>query len=92
MSEETLIIDEKKCLKILKTFSYYFAFICLGMFSGLIGPSMPYLSKLVNTNLDKISLILIAKPAGMFIGTVLTGYFYDSWSDYNSSFYQENLI
>ena len=40
---------------------------------------MPYLSNLVNTNLDKISLILIAKPAGMFIGTVLTGYFYDSY-------------
>ena len=79
MSGENFIIDGKKDLKIVKTLFYYYAFICFGMFSGLIGPSMPYLSELVNTNLDKISFILIAKPAGTFIGTALTGYFYDNY-------------
>ncbi|MFT2110451.1 MFS transporter [Marinomonas sp. 2405UD68-3] len=60
-----------------RTAIYCFMFIAVGLISGVLGPSLIYLSNLVSASVTEISIIFIARSVGNMLGAVIAGRVYD---------------
>jgi len=69
---------EKK-QKIVRTAAYYLSYITIGFATGIIGPTLPGLSKLAGTNLVGISYIFPILSIGYLIGSYAGGRMYDTY-------------
>ena len=67
---------EKK-QKIVRTIAYYLSYITIGFATGIIGPTLPGLSRLAGTNLVGISYIFPILSIGYLIGSYTGGRMYD---------------
>lgn len=67
---------EKK-QKIVRTIAYYLSYITIGFATGIIGPTLPGLSRLAGTNLVGISYIFPILSIGYLIGSYTGGSMYD---------------
>ena len=56
---------------------YFLSILSLGLFSALIGPSLPGLAENTGAALDRISLIFILNSLGYLLGSLLGGRAYD---------------
>lgn len=63
-----------------KTFIYFFSFMAMGMSAGLVGPTMSVLSTKFNNGIVAISLIIVVKPLGAIIGSIIAGNAYDKFN------------
>ncbi len=59
------------------TFTYYAAFIALGLMAASLGPTLTGLAENTHTQLDQISLLFTARAGGYFLGSLLAGRLYD---------------
>lgn len=59
------------------TFSYYAAFIALGVTMSIHGPALPWLARHTASRLDQISIIFAASSLGYMLGSLLGGRAYD---------------
>ncbi len=59
------------------TFGYYFLFICLGLDSAIIGPTLPALAGQTNSRLGQMGLVFLAGATGYTLGTLLGGRVFD---------------
>ena len=64
-------------LPIIQSFSYYIAFIGLGLSSAVFGPALTQLSAHTQVSLSAISTIFIANALGRTIGSFFGGRLYD---------------
>ena len=64
-------------LPIVQSFSYYIAFIALGLSSAVFGPALTQLSAHTQVTLSTISTIFIANALGRTIGSFFGGRLYD---------------
>lgn len=60
-----------------KTFTYYAAFIILGLTSAVVGPTLPALAAHTQTELSQISLLFTVGALGYLLGSVASGRLYD---------------
>ncbi len=63
--------------KLAKTAGYYAAFICLGLVSALLGPTLPGLAEHARATLGGISFIFTARSLGYLLGASRGGRLYD---------------
>jgi MFS transporter, FHS family, Na+ dependent glucose transporter 1 len=59
------------------TFGYYFLFICLGLDSAIIGPTLPALASQTNSRLGQMGLLFLAGAIGYTLGTMIGGRVFD---------------
>ena len=59
------------------TFGYYFLFICLGLDSAIIGPTLPALAAQTGSRLGQMGLLFLAGASGYTLGTMLGGRVFD---------------
>lgn len=59
------------------TLLYFLAFIGLGMFTSILGPTLPSLAKHTSSNLAQIGFLFIARSFGYLIGSLGGGRAYD---------------
>ena len=60
-----------------KTFSYYAAFIALGLVNASLGPTLPGLAALTGTQISEIGFLFTARSLGYLLGSMLGGRLYD---------------
>jgi FHS family Na+ dependent glucose MFS transporter 1 len=60
-----------------RTFGYYFLFICLGLDSAIIGPTLPALAGQTNSRLGQMGLVFLVGAIGYTLGTMLGGRVFD---------------
>lgn len=60
-----------------QTASYYLSSLTVGLFSALIGPSLPYLAENTSSALNEISQIFILLSLGYLLGSFLGGRAFD---------------
>jgi MFS transporter, FHS family, Na+ dependent glucose transporter 1 len=63
--------------KINKTAGYYAAFLCLGLATAVMGPTLPDLAENTQSQLSQISLLFTARSIGFLGGALLGGRIYD---------------
>lgn len=63
--------------KISKTAAYYYAFIVLGLITGVFGPTINDLARHTQSTLNEISIIFTARAFGYLVGSFLAGRLYD---------------
>jgi len=63
--------------KIVKTLSYYLAFIALGFVIGIIGPTLPGLAENTGTRFKQISYLFTTHSFGYLAGSLLCGHLFD---------------
>jgi FHS family Na+ dependent glucose MFS transporter 1 len=56
--------------------AYFAAFVALGMFSAVLGPTLPGLAAHTRTDLSHISILFAARSAGYMMGSFLGGRLY----------------
>ena len=56
-----------------RTGGYYLLFICLGLGSGVTGPTLPALAAQTHTRLGDLGLVFLAGAAGFTLGTAIAG-------------------
>jgi MFS transporter, FHS family, Na+ dependent glucose transporter 1 len=59
------------------TFGYYFLFICLGLDSAVIGPTLPALADQTASRLGQMGLLFLAGAIGYTLGTMVGGRVFD---------------
>lgn len=59
------------------TFTYYAAFVGLGLISASLGPTLPALAEQTNTALREISFLFVTRSTGYLFGSLLGGRLYD---------------
>lgn len=59
------------------TLLYFLAFVALGMFTSILGPSLPSLAKHTQSNLATIGSLFLARSFGYLIGSLRGGSAYD---------------
>ena len=59
------------------TLAYYAAFIGLGLISASLGPTLPGLAALTDTEIGSISVLFLVRSLGYMLGSLLGGRFYD---------------
>ena len=59
------------------TFGYYFLFICLGLDSAIIGPTLPALAEQTASRLGQMGLLFLAGAIGYTLGTMVGGRVFD---------------
>jgi len=74
---KTMNSSSKPNNRIYSTIGYYGAFICLGLASAAIGPTLPGLAKNTNSSLNAISYLFASSSFGYFLGALLGGRLYD---------------
>ena len=72
----SLLSAEKK-EKLIKTTSYYVAYIAFGLMAALTGPTLPELASHTKSRLDQISWIFTARALGYMLGSFFGGTLYD---------------
>lgn len=63
--------------KLLKTFSYYLAFITLGMAAAALGPTLSGLAKNTGAQISQISILFTARSLGYLLGSWQGGRLFD---------------
>jgi FHS family Na+ dependent glucose MFS transporter 1 len=63
--------------KIPSTIAYYYAFIILGLITGIFGPTLVILARQTRTTLSEISIIFAARSFAYLVGSLLWGRFFD---------------
>lgn len=59
------------------TFTYYAAFVGLGLISASLGPTLPALAEQTHTALREISFLFATRATGYLLGSLLGGRLYD---------------
>lgn len=60
-----------------QTFSYYAAFIALGLVAALLGPTLRSLADRTHTEISAVGLLFTMRAMGYLGGSVLSGFLYD---------------
>ncbi len=60
-----------------RTASYFLFFIGLGFMNGVIGPTLPFLSRKLGASIEALSFIFVARPAGALVASYFAGRLYD---------------
>lgn len=60
-----------------RTLGYYLLFICLGLSTAVIGPTLPTLAEQTHTPLGNMGWLFLAGAIGYFAGTLLGGRVFD---------------
>lgn len=60
-----------------RTAGYYLLFICLGLNSAIIGPTLPALARQVGAPIGRMGWLFLAGGAGYTLGTALAGRVFD---------------
>ncbi len=63
--------------KVPSTLAYYYAFIILGLITGVFGPTLAALARHIQANLSEISIIFAARSFGYLIGSFVSGRLFD---------------
>ena len=63
--------------RLTKTYSYYLAFITIGLTAAITGPTLQQLAHNTNSQLDQISLIFTTGALGYLLGSLVIGRLYD---------------
>jgi FHS family Na+ dependent glucose MFS transporter 1 len=66
-----------KVNKVYATIGYYGAFICLGLSTAALGPTLPGLASNTHSSLELISSLFIGRSLGYMLGSIVGGRFYD---------------
>jgi FHS family Na+ dependent glucose MFS transporter 1 len=69
-----------KDLKRYQTAAYFVSFIALGLAIASLGPTLPGLAAQVHRNAADISYLFVLRAFGFFVGSLLSGRFYDRMS------------
>ncbi len=56
-----------------RTFGYYFLFICLGLDTAILGPTLPALAEQTHSALGQMGLLFLAGSIGYTLGTIISG-------------------
>jgi FHS family Na+ dependent glucose MFS transporter 1 len=59
------------------TFGYYFLFICLGLDSAVLGPTLPALAGQTGSRLGQMGLVFLVGAIGYTLGTMIGGRVFD---------------
>ena len=59
------------------TFGYYFLFICLGLDTAVLGPTLPALADQTSSPLGRMGLLFLVGSIGYTLGTMVSGRVYD---------------
>ncbi|CAF4543322.1 unnamed protein product, partial [Rotaria sp. Silwood2] len=70
------VYNESNKLSKEKTIILAVTCISMGMFTGLLGPTFPYLAQKMSTNLPSVIWLIVVKGIGFLIGTYLSSYLY----------------
>ncbi|CAF1081117.1 unnamed protein product [Rotaria sp. Silwood1] len=70
------VYDDSNKLSKIKTIILATTCISMGMFTGLLGPTFPYLAQKMSTKLSSIIWFIVVKGIGFLIGTCLSSYLY----------------
>ena len=70
-------IDSTQSGKISKTAAYYYAFIILGLITGVFGPTINNLARHTQSTLNEISIIFAVRSFGYLVGSLISGRLYD---------------
>ena len=60
-----------------RTFGYYFLFICLGLDSAILGPTLPALASQTTSRLGQLGLVFLVGAIGYTLGTIIGGRVFD---------------
>jgi MFS transporter, FHS family, Na+ dependent glucose transporter 1 len=60
-----------------RTFGYYFLFICLGLDTAILGPTLPALADQTGSRLGQMGLLFLAGAIGYTLGTMIGGRVFD---------------
>ncbi|HMN58952.1 MAG TPA: MFS transporter, partial [Anaerolinea sp.] len=60
-----------------KTFTYYAAFIALGLTTSSLGPTLPGLAHSTSSDIGKISFLFVLRSLGYLLGSFNAGHLYD---------------
>lgn len=63
-----------------RTLTYYAMFFACGAVSGMLGPSLVYLSEAANATLSEISILFTARGIGNILGALLASRMYDRFA------------
>lgn len=55
------------------TYSYFAAFVAIGMSGGLLGPALPHLAEMTGATMGQIAILFTARALGNMLGSVLSG-------------------
>lgn len=75
MFEKIKVFSKNDALR--RTFGYYFLFICLGLDSAIIGPTLPALAGQTGSRLGQMGLLFLAGAIGYTLGTMAGGRVFD---------------
>ncbi|CAM2699286.1 unnamed protein product [Rotaria socialis] len=70
------VYDDPVKLSRAKTILLAITCISIGMFTGLLGPTFPFLSQLMPADLSAVTWLIAIKAIGFLIGTLLSAYLY----------------
>jgi len=73
----THTINSTHAGKIVKTAAYYYAFIILGLITGVFGPTINDLARHTQSTLNEISILFAARSFGYLVGSFLAGRLFD---------------
>ena len=60
-----------------RTFGYYFLFICLGLDSAILGPTLPALASQTTSRLGQMGFVFLVGAIGYTLGTMIGGRVFD---------------
>jgi len=60
-----------------KTSAYYFAYIIIGIWTAILGPTLPELAKKTGSLLGDMSILFTARSLGYLVGAYVVGRWYD---------------
>jgi FHS family Na+ dependent glucose MFS transporter 1 len=60
-----------------RTFGYYFLFICLGLDTAVLGPTLPALASQTSSRLGQMGLVFLVGAIGYTVGTMIGGRVFD---------------
>jgi FHS family Na+ dependent glucose MFS transporter 1 len=75
MLEKLKVFSRNEAIR--HTFGYYFLFICLGLGSAVIGPTLPALAEQTGSRLGQMGLLFLVGAIGYTLGTMIGGRVFD---------------
>src|SRR4051794_20651849 len=82
LSASTAIIQKaaratERTGRVSRTFSYFAAFVALGLTTASLGPTLPGLAAQTHVGLSEISFLFTARSLGFLLGALRVGKLYD---------------
>lgn len=74
------------CIRYCITICLSLAFLAVGLFIALIGPTLPTLAYNLHVDIDSISYVLTARGFGYLIGTIISGLIYKKFNIHRMMF------